>query len=62
MSDHGDERPLGPSLLGSAAQHAVRVIASALLDDVIAAHVRFEDGEADAGPRRGALEQCQLRI
>ena len=48
MSDHGDERPLGPSLLGSPAQHAARVIASALLDDVIAAHVRFEDGEADA--------------
>jgi CHAD domain-containing protein len=48
MSDHDDRSPLGPALLGTPAQHAVRVIAAALLDDVHAAHARFEEDDADA--------------
>ena len=48
MSDDAHAAALGPALLRKPAQHAVRVIASALLDDVVAAHARFEDGETDA--------------
>src|SRR6476661_11254113 len=48
MSDHDDGSPLRPALLALPAQHSVRVIASALLEDVLAAHARFEDDDADA--------------
>lgn len=45
---HGDASPLDPALLRKPAQHAVRVIASGLLEVVVAAHGRFESDEADA--------------
>ena len=48
MHDRGERSRLSPALLGTPAPHAVRVIAAGLLDDVLAAHVRFDDGEADA--------------
>ena len=48
MPDHRDQSRLTLVLLGTPAPHAVRVIASGLLDDVLAAQARFDDGEADA--------------
>ena len=47
MPHRDDASLLGSALLHKPAQHSVRVIASALLDDVHAAHARFEDGEPD---------------
>jgi len=48
MPDRDQQRRLTPSLLEMPAPHAVRVIASGLLEDVRAAHARFEDDDADA--------------
>ena len=48
MPDHDDGSRLGPALLGKPAQHTVRVVARALLEDVLAAHARFENDESDA--------------
>ena len=48
MSDRDDASLLGPPLLRKPAQHAVRVVASALLENVLAAHARFENDEAEA--------------
>jgi CHAD domain-containing protein len=45
---HDDPRTLGPALLRKPAPHSVRLIASALLEEVLATHARFEDDDADA--------------
>ena len=48
MHDDRERNRLTPALLEMPAPHAVRVIASGLLDDVVAAHARLDDDEADA--------------
>lgn len=48
MPDNADATSLGRALLRKPAQHTVRVIACALLGDVVAAQARFENDEADA--------------
>ncbi|MFL5618332.1 MAG: CHAD domain-containing protein [Gemmatimonadaceae bacterium] len=48
MHDHEEPGRLTPTLLAMPAPHAVRAIASALLDDVHSARTRFEDDEPDA--------------
>ena len=48
MREQGERSRLTPALLAVPAPRAVRVIARGLLDEVLAAHARFEKDEADA--------------
>lgn len=48
MREQGDRSRLTPALLAMPAQYAVRAIARGLLDEMLAAHARFEKDEADA--------------
>src|SRR5436190_4747904 len=48
MREESERSRLTPALLTRPAPHAVREVARGLLDDMLAAHARFEDDEADA--------------
>ena len=48
MREQGDGSRLTPALLAMPAPRAVRVIARGLLDEMLAAHGKFEQDEADA--------------
>jgi CHAD domain-containing protein len=47
MRQHDDRTRLTPALLAMPAQHSVRLVASGLLDTLLAAHERFADEDAD---------------